>query len=531
MSLHVLAQHMASHGRGPDKTLVHMSPGEVMALRTMAQAHGGDLTTNPKTGLPEAGFLSSILPAVAGYFLGPAGMGMSSLGAAATVGGIQALSSKNLSSGLMAGLGAYGGSEIGGAASNMGADAAAMSQMGAPTAENAAEFAKAREAAIQGARSQTATAGLKEGFNNPSAFLSNLGNGSTMSGAGKLYAAAAPIVADQSVQTKTKAPASEPGYIRQARFDPQTQRYVQYDPVRADQWGGRQFADGGMTGDSAAAYDFLMGGPRVRRPYSAQFSVIAPVSVDKLEGGTGKGKYVYDPVTKTYKYVEDASATAGPVTGPFNSLGNEGIAALYGGTAGPGDAPNGGVASAGISSGEGIGGTPVGIAAGMVANAVQGMQAPAPVSDAVATPVSQDAVTAAIDAGMANDGIGVGGVGGSSGVDGGNGGIGGEGGVGLATGGIANLGSYSDGGQYLKGPGDGVSDSIPAQLENGQPAKLANNEFVIPARIVSELGNGSSDAGAQKLYAMMDRIQKARAKTVGKGKIAVNSRADKHLPA
>jgi hypothetical protein len=94
-----------------------------------------------------------------------------------------------------------------------------------------------------------------------------------------------------------------------------------------------------------------------------------------------------------------------------------------------------------------------------------------------------------------------------------------------------NLGGYSDGGRLLRGPGDGVSDSIPAQIGNRQPARLADGEFVIPARIVSEIGNGSTDAGARRLYAMMDRIQKARRKTIGKRKIAVNSRADKYLPA
>jgi len=95
----------------------------------------------------------------------------------------------------------------------------------------------------------------------------------------------------------------------------------------------------------------------------------------------------------------------------------------------------------------------------------------------------------------------------------------------------STLGGYSDGGRLLRGPGDGVSDSIPAVIGNKQPARLADGEFVVPARIVSELGNGSTEAGARKLYAMMDRIQKARSKTVGKGKVATNSRADKHLPA
>jgi hypothetical protein len=102
-------------------------------------------------------------------------------------------------------------------------------------------------------------------------------------------------------------------------------------------------------------------------------------------------------------------------------------------------------------------------------------------------------------------------------------------GIGYAMGG--HLGGYSDGGQLLKGPGDGVSDDIPAQIGNRQPARLADGEFVVPARIVSELGNGSTDAGAKRLYAMMDRIQKNRGKTVGKGKVAVNSKSDKYLPA
>ena len=72
----------------------------------------------------------------------------------------------------------------------------------------------------------------------------------------------------------------------------------------------------------------------------------------------------------------------------------------------------------------------------------------------------------------------------------------------FAEGGISNLGDYSDGGRLLRGPGNGTSDSIPAIIGNRQPARLADGEFVIPARIVSELGNGSTDAGAKQLYAM-----------------------------
>ena len=106
-------------------------------------------------------------------------------------------------------------------------------------------------------------------------------------------------------------------------------------------------------------------------------------------------------------------------------------------------------------------------------------------------------------------------------------------GLGMAEGGVTpgqyNLGSYSDGGRLLRGPGDGVSDSIPATIGHNQPARLADGEFVFPARIVSEIGNGSTEAGARKLYQMMARIQAARGKTIGKNKVATDTKAEKYL--
>jgi hypothetical protein len=89
---------------------------------------------------------------------------------------------------------------------------------------------------------------------------------------------------------------------------------------------------------------------------------------------------------------------------------------------------------------------------------------------------------------------------------------------GLATGGIAALGSYSDGGRLLKGPGDGMSDDIPAKIGNSQPARLADGEFVVPADVVSHLGNGSTDAGAKQLYKMLDKIRHARTGNKKQGK-------------
>jgi hypothetical protein len=97
-----------------------------------------------------------------------------------------------------------------------------------------------------------------------------------------------------------------------------------------------------------------------------------------------------------------------------------------------------------------------------------------------------------------------------------------EGGIGALT---------PDDGKMLNGNGDGVSDEIPAMIEGEQEAALSDGEFIVPARIVSELGNGSSDAGAQKLYAMIDRIQAARSKTMGNNKeYAKDTNAERYLP-
>jgi hypothetical protein len=96
-----------------------------------------------------------------------------------------------------------------------------------------------------------------------------------------------------------------------------------------------------------------------------------------------------------------------------------------------------------------------------------------------------------------------------------NGGI-----AGLNQGGMYNLGGYAAGGnpRLLRGPGDGMSDNIPATINNRQPARLADGEFVVPADVVSHLGNGSTEAGAKKLHEMMDHVRKARTGNSEQGK-------------
>ena len=178
MSLHALAHQVQSAGRGDDTVLVHMTPQEVKGLHALAVHHGGGLTINPRTGLPEAGFLSTILPMVAGIALAPFTGGLS---AALLVGGGMGLYSgiktgsvtQGLMSGITAGLGAYGGagiakglmgvgSSLAGGAARAGVSGAAdvlgtagkgIASQGLTTAVGTAEATAARAAAGQGASS------------------------------------------------------------------------------------------------------------------------------------------------------------------------------------------------------------------------------------------------------------------------------------------------------------------------------------------------------------------------------------------
>jgi hypothetical protein len=117
-NLHPIAQAVQSQGRGNDTQLVHMTPGEVQGLQALAMAHGGSLSINPETGLPEAGFLESMLPTILGIGLAAATggtslaltPGMIGLG----IGGLQYARTGSLEKGLMAGLGAYGGAGMAG---------------------------------------------------------------------------------------------------------------------------------------------------------------------------------------------------------------------------------------------------------------------------------------------------------------------------------------------------------------------------------------------------------------------------------
>jgi hypothetical protein len=112
------ARAIQSQGRGKDTMLVHMTPKEVGGLQALAMAHGGSLTINPNTGLPEAGFLDNLLPTILGVALTPF---MGPLAAGLTVGGVETIRTGDIGKGFLAGLGAYGGANLAGSLSSAGA--------------------------------------------------------------------------------------------------------------------------------------------------------------------------------------------------------------------------------------------------------------------------------------------------------------------------------------------------------------------------------------------------------------------------
>lgn len=393
MSLQLAAKHLAAKGRGPDTQLVHMSMDELKSLQDLAKAHGGAITINPDTGLPEAGFLKNILPIVAGAALAPFTGGASM--AALLVGGGTALATGNLEKGLMAGLGAFGGAGLAGGL------------MAAGAATPAAAVGEQALAATQAAQAGTATPfstmgqGLKSVISDPaarSAFMTDVGGGKGLFKYG--LTAMAPMLAGVEDKGPPGAKPTQPTTPMQFNANPVT-------PTPAPDVPG--YGDLGQDFGRQQRYFYPTYTPAGTTTQMPMMAVGGPVEAMSAAN-------VYD--------MQNA---------------------------------RGGVSDMGIDNST-------------------GMQK-------------------------------------------------------MAGGGISDLGDYSDGGRLLKGPGDGVSDSIPAMIGSKQPARLADGEFVVPARIVSELGNGSTEAGARKLYAMMDRVQRARGKTVGKGRVAKNTRADKYLPA
>ena len=569
MSLQQAAQHLAAQGRGKDTTLVHMTPNEVRGLQQIAMAAGGSLTLNPSTGLPEAGFLEDMLPMIIGGGLAVATggtslaltPGMIGLG----VGGFQALRTGNLMDGVKAGLGAYGGAGLAGGLVGLGTQElgtqAALSGGNAAqtvTAAQASPFAtagKGLETMFGGGQTAAGASGLSAG-------VDAMGGISGLAKTGLSAAAPAimsglepeappPTTPDANMGQRYSysagptTPFPQPNVPRagspeQFQSFGKEQRYFTpgYTKIGADQAKSLYgFAEGGETtikyDPGRQQYEIIKQG-QSRSP-TTQELVNASVGSGRVDsGGGGGGDGIAGSSGSSMGFGHGIGAiSAGQALSSYgNAFGGLAPGGMLAGMIGAGMLASGinslGEAEAGAHS---MGGDFAGHA-GMDAGSFGyggGMGSGADTSGGYGGSAAGDAASGGADGGPGGGGPG----GGGDGDGGGDGGGYQQGGLmhAYAAGGGYNLGDYSDGGRLLRGPGDGVSDSIPAMIGKKQPARLADGEFVVPARIVSELGNGSTEAGARKLYAMMNRIQSARGKTVGKGKVAKNSRAERHLPA
>ena len=513
MSLHLAAQHLQSQGRGDDDHLVHMTTGELHALNELAKKHGHSLTINPKTGLPEAGFLSAILPMALGALgavtldpaLVDAGLTASQAGllTSAAIGLGDYAITGSLGQGIMAGFGAYSGGQLGSDLSNFGAapvetppptsTPALDPTTGQPvlTPDAQPQIAPNYNTTPQGLPSATPTATPTAGPNTPS--LNRLGSGivnavthpgdflSSGPGVGmdvlKSLAPAAlaglqglsssqtsgPVATQSSVPSANQLKYNSPNFqpMLPAQPNPAYQAtYANYaaspyNPYAAKKGGlmdVHKYADAGETDLSDIA------------PSSKKDVLAAEkTAIEDINKGAGMFK-------RTAKEMPKVESTVYVDKNPNTANLSADQAAAY-------------LASANA------------ITAQMPSSYFAGMQK-FPTLGAINTnPIipSQYAHGGELH--------------------------------GLPD---YHLGDYSDGGRLLKGPGDGVSDSIPATIGHKQPARLAEGEFVIPARIVSELGNGSTDAGAKRLYDMMDRIKAKRAKAKD---IAADTKAYKLLPA
>jgi hypothetical protein len=526
MSLHNLAHHVRAKGRGKDSMLVHMTPREVQGLQALAKAKGGTLTINPETGLPEAGFLDQILPVVAmaaaTYFtagaaapalagaLGSAGM---AAGTATTVGGALAGAGAGaLYGGIGAGIqggdvgkGALMGGLGGAISGGMGAYDNVFSAAGAtptPTSvdpnvvgpPNPANPNLVGDANLQGAFPQgpapapgtpgtpggPPTAEFRQAFRpdvtppptpqTPGGIVNPTSSYQGYGPIGRTLTASLPGIGGAMGEKPDQVPGLEP-YSSQSTLSPDFQGFT---PERPNPYYRAQYTRYAAGGGLMNAYQ--AGGPVERM--SQMNTAMNPQGGLYPMGMIDKTQYA----TPTQRPVSAELVTDAPAYERSNPM-------LM---AGGGDTRKKKRAS--LTADRTISAfDPYNAAIAQLNNARYGanMSGIGALNPAM-TSLGELPITAG------------------------------------AGGGIADLGGFSDGGRMLKGPGDGMSDSIPATIANKRPARLADGEFVVPADVVSHLGNGSTDAGARKLYSMMDKIRKAR---TGKKKQAPAVNTGRFMPA
>jgi hypothetical protein len=560
MSIKNAAEMIRQQGRGNDSVLMHVTPSEIKSLQGIAQAHGGSLSINPQTGLPEAGFLENILPTIAGIGIGFA-TGNPFIGAAvAGIGGYA--TSGSLEKGLMAGLGAFGGASALGSLAGVGATGA--STLGAsgvvPAAAANTAIGPGAAAAIEGGMagnigaafegvnlaggapaslanySQAVSSGLPaaskfsalgSGFNNlfadPSGTFSAMGG---LSGQGKnLLMAGAPLLGALGEQQTTTDMPEQEGYVRPAVYDPATQTYTRLEPVKNQDWGDRSFAqyaqdqgyqEGGAveqryqqptrTVDPAVTEYNQMLMNQAQQEYVQGISTptpLAPQVAQKLEAAQAARAAAEPVVNTTYKRIYDPvtqSFSANPDFAdpkpPRTDFSSGRYDMYYDGNYGEGD----GSGSAGPGGG-GIGDDAPGPGPGSEGDAAGQGGEDAAQGGRITKKYAGGGITdiPKFQAGgdMESDAFVVP-------AD-----VVSALGNGSTKAGLERLNQYLGIALPIEGEGDGLSDDIPATIEGDQPARVADGEAYVPPEIVAQLGGGDPERGAAMLYTMMDKIRES----------------------
>jgi len=521
MSLPLIAKHLEQHGRGDDTHLVHMTTGELQALQKLANQHGGSLSINPHTGLPEAGFLSAALPMVAGAALMATGVGAPL--AAAIVGAGDFALTGSLKEGLMAGLGAWGGASLAEGLGSAGLEAAA--QQGGDQA--AAEFANTQATVNAGLNSSIPADMAAQSSGSLNSAIDQVNNMQNLTDAQRtalgqafqnpnvdpsdIVRSAGAMNAVGGAGSATSLSNMGAGLSNTFSSGTNALNFAKANPGSVAMLGGTALsALGAFNQPSLPVQTSGQTNPFNIKPISPNFQGQFPAQPQPYYQAQ-YDNYVKNPYSM-------ATAKRGGVmkySGADGSDVQQGLAMISKRPvlqATPErdstyvdvdpDTKNLDAYNAAMTNLLKL------QKLAHLAPTKSGLGAVSPLGSNIQT-LSQDqlAAEAAQKDIQKNSPV-----------------------VNTAKeGGLqSHLGDYSDGGRLLKGPGDGVSDGIPAVIGGKQPARLADGEFVIPARIVSELGNGSTDAGAKRLYAMMDRIKEARRKAKD---IAADTKAYKHLPA
>jgi hypothetical protein len=595
------AQNLASQGRYGDTTLVHMSPQEVRGLQALARNNGTTMTINPHTGLPEAFSLGRLLPMIAGFALGPAGLGMTAMKAGLTAGALGTLATGSLREGIGIGLGAAGGAGLAGSMSNLAAPAGGLpanavagspgimggagSGITIPTnAINTAAPGQLVNPAYMPKVGELATSGLKlPPLDASLANTQNLANtaaspysltSNTLSSQG-LNAARAPVGLDGNITAaQTKAIYASPDYNPTISANSQfaMKNPMDYSLPSQNSVGLRMPSDlSGATGGIRAASSQPMtqvadvasdvggGYSGTLTPPQEIVSLKGPTMTDRFNRVVAGGEKAFGSMDAAGEFLGSnkmnlAMAAAPSFLAepelppeeesyirpysldvenlsdrPASPSGREEERLRYKYTAGtPYRAAQGGIIAfaqgGNMPDGQEMNTNPA------MMRRMDEMQVP-PFAGIMDPSRMKDIY------GMSGQGYAEGGETGRRDVrkkinrmDDPYAFAAYQSGRGLYDAALQNFaaGGLSNVPRFLSGGGDGMSDSIPASINDRQPARLADGEFVIPADVVSHLGNGSSKAGAKQLYAMMDRI---RAKRTGKKKQAPAVNPRKTMPA